>query len=138
MKQLGVILSLVAAFQFIAGEARLCCCWVQFLPSTELSQKDSKPDNNPSFKGLCSNCPQSPAQTPSGACSCGSLMAAESRPTEAIMNVSQERWVKTVYATAPPIDTLIGYEAFDTPIHLSQHPPLQSCAAYIRNSTLLI
>lgn len=135
MKRLGLILSFVAAFQFLAGESRLCC--LSFFSSDEFALTQSASDTQPSMQGRCSDCPQ-PSQAPiGGGCSCPSFMAAETRATISVVKFSTERASDAFSATAPP-RAFPSIEANPTSILLSHYPPLKSCATYLRNSTLLI
>lgn len=138
MKKWGLIFSCVAALQFIAGESRLCCCWTYLFPSSLIAANDSNSTNQPRLTGHCSNCPQNPAQAPSGPCSCPAFMVAEAQTTKATVNISQDRLVKVADAQAPPARVEVGVETGVNLLHKLYFPISKVCRTYILNSALLI
>lgn len=138
MKRLGLVLSFAAAFQFIAGEAHLCCCWNLVLPGSTLAINGTSPEKQASITGVCANCPQSPAHVPSSGCSCPSFSAAEGIASNAIFHASQDRSGKAFEVLLPPLEPKHSEVILASTLKSPHYPPLGTCAAYLRHSTLLI
>jgi len=135
MKRVGFVLCCLAALQFASGEARLCCNWTVFVQAAAVTTVQEG-----EWTASCPNCPQAPARgIPVGGCACPTVTGTEPRPVDSTIHISQERFIKTSDAQAPPVVAMVS--ACDGSLHVAiaqaiathSHTPF-----YILNSALLI